>query len=153
MRIRKAKKEDVSTVSKLILNTLEKVNSKDYKKRQLEIEKKCHTIKELNKEIKEKMFFVLLDKEKIIGVIQLDLTEKAVDRLFLHPKYLGKGLGKKLLTHVESYAKKKGIRKLKLYPTDYALSFYKKADYKIIRRFIGTKNGGYPVIEMEKKLK
>ena len=152
MRIRKAKKEDIPSISKLIINTLEKVNAKEYKKRQLEIEKKCHSIVELNKEIKEKIFFILIDKEKIVGVIQLDLNEKAIDRLFLNPRYIGKGLGKRLMIYAENYAKKKGIKKIILYPTEFALEFYKKAGYKITREFMGTRNGGYPVTEMEKKL-
>ncbi len=152
MKICKAKEEDIQKISRLILNTLDRINSKDYKKRQLAIERKCHFVKELRKEIKKKIFFVILDGSLIIGVIQLDLDEKAIDRLFLRPKYLGKGLGRKLLIYAEDYAKKSGIRKIKLYPTEYALSFYKKAGYKIVRRFIGTKNGGYPVIEMEKRI-
>ena len=152
MKIRKATKRDVNKISRLILNTLNKINSKEYKEKQLKIEKESHKVKELKKEIKEKIFFVLIDDEKIIGTIQLDLKEKAIDRLYLNPKYFGKGFGKKLLVYAEDYAKKKKINKIKLYPTDYALKFYKKSGYKIIRKFIGTKNGGYPVIEMEKKL-
>lgn len=153
MKIRRAKKEDISKISKLILNTLDKVNAKDYKKRQLEFEKKCHTIQELKKEFEKKIFFILLIDNKLVGVVNLDLANGELNRLFLNTKLIGKGFGKKLLIYVEDYAKKKGIKKIILYPTDYALDFYKKAKYKIKRKFIGTKNGGYPVIEMEKKLK
>jgi len=153
MNICKATKKDVRNISKLIINTLDKINAKHYKKRQLEIEKKCHTIEELEKEIKKKIFFVLVDKDKIVGIIQLDLKEKTIDRLFLNPKYIGKGLGEKLMIYAENYAKRKGVKKIILYPTDYALKFYKKRGYKIAREFIGTRNGGYPVIEMEKSLK
>ena len=153
MIIRRAASSDSAKISKLILNTLNKVNSKDYAKRQLDIEKKNHSISEIKKELKKKIFFVLLDKEQIVGVVQLDLKEKAIDRLFLNQKYLKKGLGKKLLSHAEDYAIKKGAKKILLYPTDYALKFYKKMGYKVIREFIGTRNGGYPVIEMQKMLK
>jgi len=153
MKIRKAKKEDLSEISKLILNTLNKINAKEYEKKQFEIERKNHYVKELKKELEEKIFFVLIDKEKIIGVIQLDLKEKSIDRLFLNPKYIGRGLGKKLMIYAENYAKKKGIKKIILYPTDFALEFYKKAGYKITREFMGTRNGGYPVTEMEKILR
>jgi len=152
MKIRKARKEEIPVISKLILNTLDNINAKDYKKRQLEFEKKCHTIQELKKEFEKKIFFILEENKKIIGVVQLDLNEKSVDRLFLIPKYFGKGYGKRLMDFAEDYAKKKGIKKIILYPTDYALNFYKKVGYKIVKEFIGTKNGGYPVIEMEKKL-
>jgi N-acetylglutamate synthase-like GNAT family acetyltransferase len=153
MKIRKAKKEDIPKISKLILNTLDKINSKDYKKRQLKIEKKCHWIRNLRKEFNDKNFFVLVNNQEIIGVIELNPKEKEIDRLFLKPNYLGKGFGKKLMGYVEGYAKKKGIKEITLYPTIYALDFYKKAGYKIKKEFIGTRNGGYPVIEMKKKLK
>ena len=150
MRIRKARKEDITSISKLILNTINKINAKDYKKKQLEIEKKQHSVEKLEEEIKINPFFILTEKEKIIGVIQLDLKEKRLDRLFLNPKYIGKGLGKKLMAYAENYAKKKGIKKITLYPTNYALEFYKKADYKILRECVGY--GGYPVYEMGKIL-
>lgn len=152
MIIRKATPKDAKEISKLILNTLDKVNSKHYVKRQLAIEKKNHTINNIQKELKKKIFFVLLDKEKIVGVAQLDLKEKAIDRLFLNPKYLKKGLGVLLMKHIENYAIKKGIKRIMLYPTGYALDFYKKMGYKIVREFIGTRNGGYPVTEMQKRL-
>ena len=153
MKIRKATNKDAAKISKLILNTLNKVNSKDYTKRQLAIEKKNHTASKIKRELKKKIFFVLLDKKQIVGVVQLDLKEKAIDRLFLNQKYLKKGFGIKLMNHVENYAIKRKIRKFMLYPTDYALKFYKKMGYKIVRKFIGTRNGGYPVIEMQKTLK
>jgi len=153
MIIRKATEKDATKISKLILNTLDKVNSKHYAKRQLIIEKKNHTIIKIKRELKNKIFFVLIDNKEIVGVVQLDLKESAIDRLFLNPKYLKKGFGIKLMSHVENYAIKRGIRKIMLYPTDYALNFYKKIGYKVIREFIGTRNGGYPIIEMQKKLK
>ncbi len=153
MRIRKANYNDAAKISKLILNTLDKVNSKDYEKRQLIIEKECHTIDKIRDELRKKIFFVLIDKEEIIGVVQLDLKESSFDRLFLNPKYLGKGLGKKLMMYAENYAKKNSVKNVIIYPTDYAFEFYKKMGYKVTRRFIGTRNGGYPVIEMQKKLK
>ena len=151
MKIRKARVVDIPPISKLILNTIQELNAKDYRKRKLEIEKKQHTIGELKKEIKEKPFFILIDKDKIVGVIKLDLKENRLDRLFLNPQYIGKGFGKKLIIYVENYAKKKGIKKILLYPTDYALEFYKKTGYKITKECIGY--GGYPVYEMEKELK
>ena len=51
MKIRKATQKDIQTISRLILNTLDKINAKDYKKRQLRIEKKTHAILEIKKEI------------------------------------------------------------------------------------------------------
>ena len=73
-------------------------------------------------------------------------------RSYLKPSYIGKGIGKELIEFIEKEAKKNKIKELKLYPTKFAISFYKKRGYKITKRFIGTENGGFPVIEMKKRL-
>jgi N-acetylglutamate synthase-like GNAT family acetyltransferase len=153
MRIRKARKEEAEKISHLIRNTILKVNSKHYPKKQMEFELTCYTAFKIKSYFKDKTIFCLLEKEEIIGVSILNFEEKTIESLYLNPKFIGKGLGIKLLLYVENYAKKKGIKKIILYPTDYALKFYQKARYKIIRQFIGTKNGGYPVTEMEKRLR
>lgn len=152
MQIRKAKKEEAEKISRLIRNTILKVNSKHYPKKQMEFELTCYTASKIKSYFKDKTIFCLLEKEKIIGVSILNFEEKTIESLYLNPKFLGKGLGIKLLLYVENYAKKEGIKKIILYPTDYAYEFYKKAGYKVIRKFLGTKNGGYPVTEMEKKI-
>ena len=95
----------------------------------------------------------MLEGNKIIGASILEVGEKTVDSLYLNPDFIGKGFGKELLSFVEKFAKSKGILRLKLYPTEFALNFYKKMGYKIKRKFIGTQNGGYPVTEMEKRLR
>ncbi len=152
MRIRKAKKEEASIISRLIRNTILKINSKHYPKKQMQFELSCYTPSKIRKYFEEKIIFCLCEKDKIIGVSILDFKEKTIESLYLNPKFIGQCLGKKILSFVENYAKKRGIKEIILYPTEYALEFYKKSGYKIIRIFKGTNNGGYPVTEMKKKL-
>ncbi len=144
----KSKKTEYSQISNLILNSIHEVNSRNYQKGQLEIELQQHSTEKIKEEMKDNSFFILVDTDKITRVIQINLKEGKLDRLFLIPQCLGKGFGKKSILSGERYARKKGLKKLSLYPTTYALNFYKKAGYKIIKKCIGY--GGYPVYKMEK---
>jgi len=153
MKIRKAKPEESKEISKLIRNTILKINSKHYPKKQMDFELSCYTPSKIRSYFTEKIIFCMVENKKIIGVSILNLKGKEVDSLYVNNKFIGKGFGWKLLTYVERYSMKKGIKRIILHPTDYALNFYKKCGYKIKRKFKGTKNGGYPVIEMEKELK
>ena len=80
--------------------------------------------------MKQRDMFCLVDKDKILGVI--DLEGNKIGGLFVRYNYLGNGLGKKLLTFMEDYAKKKNIKKVILYSTEYAYKFYLKQGYKFV---------------------
>lgn len=153
MKIQKARKKDARKISYLIRGTINKINAKDYPKKQLEHELSCYTIKRIKEYIKKGVVFCVFSKERLIGAVVLNYKEKTLNSLYLKSKYIGKGIGKRLLEFIEKQAKKKKIKELKLYPTKFAISFYKKQGYKITRRFIGTENGGFPVIEMKKRLR
>ena len=153
MKIHKATLKDAKRISGLIRGTINKVNAENYAKKQLRHELSCYTIQKIKDYIKNNLVFCVFDKEKLIGAIMLDYNKKTLNSLYLKPSYIGKGIGKELIEFIEKEAKKNGIRELKLFPTKFAIKFYKKLGYKITRRFIGTENGGFPVIEMKKRLR
>ncbi len=153
LKIRKATLKDARKISYLIRGTINKINAKGYPKKQLEYELNCYTTLKIKEYIKNNLVFCAVDKEKIIGAIVFNCKEKTLNSLYLKPTYIGKGFGKELMRFIEEQAKKKKIKEIKLYPTKFAQKFYNKLGYKITRRFIGTENGGFPVIEMRKKLR
>lgn len=153
MRITKAKEKDAGKISNLIKNTINKINAKDYHKKQLEHELSCYTISNVRGYIKDSLVFQAFEGNHLLGVVILDIQKKTLNSLYLKPSKIGKGFGKKLMQFIEKEAKKQGIRELTLYPTKYAEEFYKKLGYKIKRIFKGTENGGFPVTDMRKKLK
>src|SRR3989344_7349134 len=121
MKIRKAKPIDVRKVSQLKKKTIEVIN-KEYNKKQLKVLKKDYSIENVKRNIKNREMFCLVDKEEILGVI--DLKDDKIGSLFVRYDSVGKSYGKKLLNFIEHYAKKRGIKKVWLYSTPYAEEFY-----------------------------
>jgi len=154
MKIRKAKPEDARKLSNLIGNTIDKINKKDYSKKQIEILKKSNTPFKVLIKIKNRNIFCMVEKDKILGKIDLNLEKQRISGLFVNHNHLKKGIGRKLLIFIENYAKKKGIKKLALFSTITAQDFYKKFNYKSKKR-TNLIIGGckFQVIPMEKNLK
>lgn len=153
MKIRKATKKDAEIISKLILKTLNRINKKDYPKKHFDFEKRNHTLAKIRNDIKSKEFICVFENKRLVGTGNLNPGEKEIERIFVKWDLIGKGVGKRILKELENKARKLKLKKLTLYPTKFAKEFYKKKGYKFKRRFIGTKNEGYPVWEYEKNLK
>ena len=151
MKIRKARKEDARKWVNLTNNTLEKVNT-DYSKKQIKVLKKKNTLEFTLDKIKNANAFCLIDNGKIIGTI--GLNKNRIGGLYLKHSYIKKGLGKKLLVFVENYARKKGIKKVKLNSTKYAYPFYLNQGYKLIKKGRWMVDGtSFTTYDMEKKLR
>lgn len=153
MRIRKLTKEDAREVSKLKRGTLMNVNSKDYNKKQIKVLVDKNSLEDIIKKLSERATFCLEDKGTILGVI--DLEDNKIGGLFIKHNLVGKGYGKKLLVFIENYAKKKNIKKTKLWSTKTAYNFYLKNGYKLIKKgnWIPKKGIKFETFEMEKRLK
>jgi len=151
MKIRKAKPIDVRKVSQLKKKTIEVIN-KEYNKKQLKVLKKDYSIENVKRNIKNREMFCLVDKEEILGVI--DLKDDKIGSLFVRYDSVGKSYGKKLLNFIEHYAKKRGIKKVWLYSTPYAEEFYLNKGFRIVSKGIWINKGiKFPEVKMEKKLK
>jgi N-acetylglutamate synthase-like GNAT family acetyltransferase len=152
MKIIKASILDARKISSLIINTIKKVNSKDYHPKHLQHELSCNTFSKIKEHIKNNFVFIAIEGDNIIGVVILDADNATITSLYIKESYIGRGIGKKLMEYIEQKAKKLGVRELKLYPTKFAENFYKRIGYKIKGKFIGTLNGGFPVTDMRKKI-
>lgn len=97
------------------------------------------------------MMFCLVHNHEILGVI--DLKGNRIGGFVKH-NLIGMGYGRKLMRFIENKARKRGLKKVWLYSTTYALKLYKKLGYKIIDEGIWINKGvKFPEVRMEKWLK
>jgi GNAT superfamily N-acetyltransferase len=93
--------------------------------------------------------FVAICKNKVIGMIEGNSKDKLL-RLFVDKKYHGKGIARKLMNKIEKLYNKKGIKRIKVWSSPYAIKFYEKMGYKKTTRLI--KNYGLIYQPMKKIL-
>ena len=155
MRTRRAKIEDARDISKIQCDTIKYMDSKDYNSKQIKAWLKINRTDEVKNKIKNKKkdLFVITNKNKIVGVGSLNINKKELGSLYVNYKIHRKGIGSKLLNYVEKYAKKKGIKNLRLFSTITAFDFYKNKGYKKIRKSYHIINKvKIPCILMSKRL-
>jgi len=153
MKIRKAKLEDAKIISVLRKATFELVNSKEYNSLQVKDLIDNSNLDKMIEKIRSREMFCLVDGRKILGAVDLDGDKIA--GVVIRKNYLRRGIGTKLMNFIEDYAKKKGLKKVKLFSTPLAVLFYQGLGYKKIKEVSSsTTKGVYlPTYKMEKILK
>ena len=136
MIVRKARLKDAPIISKVMRDTIKIVNSKDYSADKLNIWLNTNRITKIKERTKDtnKINFVAVIHNKVVGVASLYFKEKELGSLYVKHDTHEKGIGTKLLQYVEEYAKKKGLKELKLGSTITALDFYKNRGYKTTKK-------------------
>ncbi|WP_081763479.1 GNAT family N-acetyltransferase [Imhoffiella purpurea] len=74
--------------------------------------------------IKDKVMIVAEDEGEIIGLGILDLKQKEIAAMYIHPKVKGTGVGSRLLLDLEARASKENVERLTLCSTINAHGFY-----------------------------
>ena len=98
---------------------------------------------------KRRDIYVIVDGDRILGTASLENNN--VFSVFVNTTYHGKGIGQRLMEHIERVAKNRGIDRLKLPSSLTAVGFYRKLGYKKIKKVFNKSTKGYEII-MEKKL-
>ncbi|MBU0978174.1 MAG: GNAT family N-acetyltransferase [Nanoarchaeota archaeon] len=152
MRILKAKISDAKKISTMRKKNIERILSGYYKKEVIQKLLEKNSVKYLKPKIKEREMFCIWENKTLLGTV--DLKDNKIGGLFIKHDQINKGYGKELMKFIENHAKKKGVKKVKLYPTKNALQFYKRLGYKIKSNiYWKTDKFKIPVPVMEKKLK
>jgi len=152
MLIRQANKNDAKRISYLIQKNTEKVRKNNYSKKQIEIWKAANTPSAIKNKLEERIIFCAFENEQLIGTIGLE--ENVVVGLYVSYSKLGQGIGKKLLHHLEAFAKENRIRDLELTSTRSANSFYQRNGFSPQESVLVNVNGvDFQETKMTKKLK
>lgn len=128
IKIRKATLKDAKKIYLLKREAILKINSKDYPKQTIKVLLEKNSLKNIAQKIKQQPVFCLWKDKSLIGTISIN--KNIISGLAVRPSQAKKGNGKKLMEFIENYAKKKGIKKLMLYPSTTAQKFYEKLGYK-----------------------
>ena len=131
MEIRRFKSKDAEEVSCLISKTLREINTQDYPLRIIENVERNYLPSKLIEKSKYRDIFVAEESGEILGTISIE--GDAVFSVFIKSTYQRKGMGRKMIEYIESNAKKKGIKTLKVSSSITSFEFYKKLGYKKIK--------------------
>ena len=81
--------------------------------------------------------FAFFIQNDLVGVGRLDFTTKngsQIRFMAVDDKHQGKGIGKKLMMHMEELARRKGCSETVLHAREIALPFYQKLGYHTIEK-------------------
>jgi len=134
MLVRNHKDSDIPEIAKLYYNTVHIVNSKDYTPEQIQA---WASSKSQNEQFWQKRFqnysvYVVEAEEKVIGFAEFEATGH-IDCFYVHHLWQNKGVGSKLMKHIEIEAKKQGILKLFAEVSVTAKPFFKKMGFNAIK--------------------
>ncbi|MEM6321441.1 MAG: GNAT family N-acetyltransferase [Bacteroidota bacterium] len=150
MNIRQAKNEDARRISYLIHKNTD-ANPNDYTIEQIKAWKKYTTPANISKQLMDRKIFCAFENGKLIGTIAL--KENYILGFYVNPTVRGKGIGSKLLNHLEDYASTNGVKKLYLTSTPSAFPFYQNKGYTKKEEVIVTiYDVDFREVEMEKAL-
>lgn len=129
MTIRPITPTDYKAVEQLIRRAILETNAKDYSPHVIDFMLQVDPFRPRDT-AHEREYFVAIDGE-ICGVIGLKNNE--VKTLFVDPDFHGKGVGRRLLIHMESLIFERGYEISKVFSSVSAKDFYKKHGYVVIR--------------------
>jgi putative acetyltransferase len=130
LMIQKAKAGDAYAVSRIIsANTLRNENN-IFSRLQKEVWLKYSSVEKVRQKILSRPTFCAFFEGQIIGTIAIDGEE--LFGLFVHPEFQRLGIGTRLLSFAEKYARALGLESLHLNATQNAKDFYKKNAYSEI---------------------
>ena len=140
MKIRKAKKEDLQEVGKLML---EEFSKPPFNEKVLF----NNVLKSLSFYFNIGIIYILLEKNKIIGVVVFKIEQYwegkviIIEDLAVKEKYKRKGIGRLLINKVENYAKNNKIKYINFLTNkkSKSIKFYKKLGYKLLKNTVAFK--------------
>src|SRR5262245_59047185 len=108
IRIRKAEREDALKIRNAHVAAIRRICSKDYTAKQIRVWSNRNPESYRKAMASGESMFVAQVGTRIAGFSAIH--ENEIRAVYVHPRYVGRGIAKKLLAAVESLAKKKGFK-------------------------------------------
>ncbi|WP_422398715.1 GNAT family N-acetyltransferase [Trichormus variabilis] len=112
MNIREYRSSDTEIIMKLFYDTVHEINIRDYTQEQVNawaVETMDYEF--WQKRLQKKSPYIAENNGEIVGFGELD-PDGHIDCFYCHSQYQRKGIGSKLLKHIENMAKSRKIKRL-----------------------------------------
>ena len=141
MEFREYKNTDLHAVMDLFYVTVHEVNKNDYSEEQLDaIAPKDANEYHWEKSLEKNHTIVVEEDDKLIAFGNIGKTGY-LDRLYVHPDYLRKGIASKLVEELEEYAKKHGSHVINVTSSITSKAFFVSKGYAVIEEQINERRG------------
>lgn len=141
MEFREYKNTDLHAVMDLFYVTVHEVNKNDYSEEQLDaIAPKDANEYHWEKSLEKNHTIVVEEDDKLIAFGNIGKTGY-LDRLYVHPDYLRKGIASKLVEELEEYAKKHGSHVINVTSSITSKAFFESKGYAVIEDQINERRG------------
>ena len=132
--VRRFQYNDAVEVSALIIKTLRTTNAKDYSAEYIENDVKAFSPEGVIKRAGWTHFYVVCDKECIVGCGAIGSywgkeDESSLFNIFVLPEYQGKGVGRKIIETLENDEYFLRAKRVEIPASITACEFYKKMGY------------------------
>ncbi len=149
--IRAATLEDALEISVLINRSIDSIAHKGYTQEQLVAWKNDNSVDAIKTKFSDRLIYCAFDDKGLLGTISL--KENEILALHVQACTRKSGIGARLVKHVESYARAKGVKEISLTSVPSAVPFYLKQGYQKVRELIVYLEGvSYEESEMSKQL-
>ena len=128
--IRAATADDLPAISALVQHTVRISNGRDYPAQAVELIVADFAPAKVGQRMTERDVFVCQKGGRIVGTIALGADR--LRSLFVDPELQRAGIGARLVSHLETHARKVGVSELKLSSSLTARGFYERLGYRLI---------------------
>lgn len=146
MIIRDYKLSDTKEIMKLFYDTIHEINICDYTQEQVDAwAPESMDYEVWHKRLQAKLPYIAENNGEIVGFGELEANGH-IDCFYCHSKYQKKGIGSKLLSHIENTAKLQRIKRLYTEASITAKPFFEKKGFSVVteqqveRRGVWLKN-------------
>ena len=141
MEFREYKNTDLHAGMDLFYVTVHEDNKTDYSEEQLDaIAPKDANEYHWEKSLEKNHTIVVEEDDKLIAFGNIGKTGY-LDRLYVHPDYLRKGIASKLVEELEEYAKKHGSHVINVTSSITSKAFFESKGYAVIEEQINERRG------------
>lgn len=132
-QITKAQLSDAVELSELICENARHLLQPHYTKAQWDIFIQYYSVEDIRDKIARQVVFCAEQDGQIIGTVALD--GDFVVGFYTRLSFVGQGIGRKLMLHLEKYAASIGIETLQLAASPEGLAFYIKNGWQKVKDF------------------